>query len=262
MVLPTGCSVRDHPEFLNDKSQTILAHPLCEGTHMQLRTATRSVRPLNVAVAEGESLPATHLFAGCPELVGSPFTYARDEEIYGEGEEAEYVYKIVSGAVRSCKILSDGRRQINGFYLPGDLFGFEQGDMHRLTAEAVVDTKVIMFRRRQIERLATGNVDVACQLWSLTAKSLQHAEAHTILLGRCTALERVAAFIMEMDARGGRTGFIELPMSRHDIGDYLGLTLETVSRSISQLQRGRAMALSGARRLVLDRPLMNTMVED
>ena len=122
---------------------------------MQLRTATRSVRPLNIAVAEGERLPATHLFAGCPELIGSPFTYSRDEEIYGESEEAEYVYKIVSGAVRSCKILSDGRRQINGFYLPGDLFGFEQGDMHRLKAEAVVDTKVITFRRRQIERLAT-----------------------------------------------------------------------------------------------------------
>src|SRR5690349_21812736 len=73
--------------------------------------------------------------SGNPPVRGvpSPFTYARDEEIYGEGEEAEYVYKIVSGAVRSCKILSDGRRQINGFYLPGDLFGFEQGDMHRLT---------------------------------------------------------------------------------------------------------------------------------
>jgi CRP/FNR family nitrogen fixation transcriptional regulator len=164
--------------------------------------------------------------------------------------------------VRTCKILSDGRRQINGFYLPGDLFGFEQGEMHRLTAEAIADTKVIMFRRRQLERLATSNVDVACQLWSMTAKSLQHAEAHMILLGRRTALERVAAFIMEMDARFGRTGSIELPMSRRDIADYLGLTLETVSRSMSQLQSGRAMALSGARRLVLDKRVMNAMVED
>src|SRR6476659_3067636 len=229
---------------------------------MRLETTPHPARQITIAPPASAALPPIDLFAGSPELLGSPFSYSREEENYGEGEEAEYVYKIVSGAVRSCKILSDGRRQINGFYLPGDLFGFEQGDMHRLTAEAVVDTKVIMFRRRQIERLATTHVDVACQLWSLTAKSLQHAEAHPILLGRCTALERVAAFIMEMDARGGRTGFIELPMSRHDIGDYLGLTLETVSRSISQLQRGRAMALSGARRLVLDRPLMNTMVED
>src|SRR3954454_21625200 len=132
--------------------------------------------------------------------------------------------------VGSFKLIGDGRRQINGFYLPGDLFDFERGDMHRLTAEAIVDTKGIMFRRRQLERLATTDVDVACQLWSMTAKSLQHAEAHMLLLGRRTALERVATFLMEMDSRLGHTGSIELSMSRRDIADYLGLTLETVSR--------------------------------
>jgi CRP-like cAMP-binding protein len=229
---------------------------------MRLETTPHPARQITIAPPASAALPPIDLFAGSPELIGSPFSYSREEEIYGEGEEAEYVYKILSGAVRTCKILSDGRRQINGFYLPGDLFGFEQGEMHRLTAEAIADTKVIMFRRRQLERLATSNVDVACQLWSMTSKSLQHAEAHMILLGRRTALERVAAFIMEMDARFGRTGSIELPMSRRDIADYLGLTLETVSRSMSQLQSGRAMALSGARRLVLDKRVMNAMVED
>jgi CRP-like cAMP-binding protein len=229
---------------------------------MRIETAARSVRPIRLPASAGAPVLPTDLFAGAPELIGSPFSYSREEEIYGEGEEAEYVYKIVSGSVRTCKILSDGRRQINGFYLPGDLFGFEQGEVHRLTAEAIVNTKVIMFRRRQLARLATTNVDVACQLWSMTAKSLQHAEAHMLLLGRRTALERVAAFIMEMDARLGRTGSIELPMSRRDIADYLGLTLETVSRSMSQLQSGRAMALSGARRLVLDKRMMNAVVED
>src|SRR3954454_5936279 len=100
------------------------------------------------------------------------------------------------------------------------------------------------------------------QLWSMTAKSLQHAESHMILLGRRTALERVAAFLMEMDARLGHTGSIELPMSRRDIADYLGLTLETISRSMSQLQAGRAIILSGARRLVLDNDAMQALVED
>jgi CRP-like cAMP-binding protein len=114
----------------------------------------------------------------------------------------------------------------------------------------------------QLQRLAASNVDVAGQLWSMTAKSLQHAEAHMLLLGRRTALERVAAFIMDLDARLGRTGSIELPMSRRDIADYLGLTLETVSRSMSQLQNGHAMALSGARRVVLDKRMMNALVED
>jgi CRP/FNR family transcriptional regulator, nitrogen fixation regulation protein len=230
---------------------------------MQFRTdAARSVHPMNTLAMRGQDVPTTHLFAGCPELIGSPYAYSREEEIYGEGEEAEYVYKIISGAVRTCKFLSNGRRQISGFYLPGDVFGFEQRDTHRLTAEALAETKVIMFRRSQIERLATTNADVACQLWSLTGKSLQHAEAHMILLGRRTALERVAAFIVEMDARGGSVGSVELPMSRRDIADYLGLTLETVSRSMSLLQSSRALALSGARQLVLNKTLINTMVEN
>jgi CRP-like cAMP-binding protein len=229
---------------------------------MRLETTPHSGRRITIAPPVSESLPPNDLFAGSPELIGSPFSYSREEEIYGEGEEAEYVYRIVSGAVRTCKILSDGRRQINGFYMPGDLFGFERGETHRLTAEALVDTKVIMFRRRHLERLATSNVDVACQLWNMTAKSLQHAEAQMILLGRRTATERVAAFILEMDTRLGRTGSIELPMSRRDIADYLGLTLETVSRSMSQLQSGHAITLSGARRLVLNQRAMNAIVGD
>jgi CRP/FNR family transcriptional regulator/CRP/FNR family nitrogen fixation transcriptional regulator len=229
---------------------------------MRIETSARPARPIAGARGLPDALAPIGLFAGSPELIGSPFSYSREEEIYGEGEEADFVYKIVSGAVRTYKLIGDGRRQINGFYLPGDLFGFERGDMHRLTAEAIVDTKVIMFRRRQLERLATTDVDVACQLWSMTAKSLQHAEAHMLLLGRRTALERVATFLMEMDSRLGHTGSIELSMSRRDIADYLGLTLETVSRSMSQLQSQRAVALAGARRLVLDRGMMKTLVED
>ena len=206
--------------------------------------------------------PGIALFAGCPELIGSPSAYAREEEIYGEGEETDYIYRIVSGAVRTSKILGDGRRQIHGFHLAGDLFGFETGASHRLGAEAVADTKVLMFRRRPLERIATHNAEVACQLWSMTAASLQHAEEHMLLLGRRTALERVAAFLIEMDRRGGGRGAIELPMSRRDIADYLGLTIETVSRSLTQLQAEHALSLSGARRMVLNRRAMDRLVED
>jgi CRP/FNR family transcriptional regulator/CRP/FNR family nitrogen fixation transcriptional regulator len=205
--------------------------------------------------------PDIGLFAGCPELMGLPSSYGREEEIYGEGEEIEYVYKVVSGAVRTCKILGDGRRQIHGFHLPGDLFGFEPGSTHRFTAEAVVDTKVLMFRRRQLERIATQNVEVACQLWTMAAKSLQHAEEHMLLLGRRTALERVAAFLVEMDARLGASGKVELAMSRRDIADYLGLTLETVSRSMSHLQTARAISLSGARHVVLSKRAIERFLE-
>ena len=218
---------------------------------MRIETAARCARPITVPSSVGTALLPIDLFAGSPELIGSPFSYSREEEIYGEGEEAEFVYRIVRGAVRTCKILGDGRRQINGFYLPGDLFGFEQDERHRLTAEAVADTKVVMFRRRQLERLATRNVDVACQLWSMTANELRHAEEHMLLLGRKSAMERVANFLLEMDRRLAVTGMMALPMCRRDIGDYLGLTLETVSRALSQLHGEGVLVFSGARQIVL-----------
>lgn len=206
--------------------------------------------------------PETLLLANCTELVGTSFFYRREEEIFGEGEEADFVYRLVSGAVRTCKVLSDGRRQIDAFYLPGDLFGFECGSNHRLTAEAVCDTTVLLFRRRQMDDIARRNVDAACRLWDLSLRSLSHAQEHMILLGRRTALERVAAFLLHMDTRLGGTGHVDLAMPRRDIADYLGLTLETVSRALSQLQAEGALRLSGARKVVLDKRKMATIVED
>jgi CRP-like cAMP-binding protein len=197
--------------------------------------------------------PENHLFAGCPELVGAKLSYGRDEEIYGEAEDAEFVYKVVSGAVRTYKLLSDGRRQIGAFHLPGDLFGLESSSTHKLTAEAVADTVLLVFKRRTLEHFATHHIEVARQLWNLTACNLDHAEEHMLLLGRKTALEKVAAFLLEMDGRMHPTGAISLPMTRRDIADYLGLTLETVSRTISQLQAEGMVELSTARQITVQR---------
>jgi CRP-like cAMP-binding protein len=197
--------------------------------------------------------PENSLFAGCPELIGAKLTYWRDEEIYGEAEEAEFVYKVVSGAVRTYKLLSDGRRQVGAFHLPGDLFGFESSSSHKLTAEAVTDTVVLVFKRRTVEHFASRDAEVARQLWNLTACSLDHAMERMLLLGRRTAVEKVAAFLLEMDGRMHPTGAISLPMTRRDIADYLGLTLETVSRTISQLQAEGMVALSTARQITVQR---------
>src|SRR5258708_40040025 len=87
-------------------------------------------------------------------LVATEFSYRKDEEIYGEDEPAEYVYQVITGAVRSYKLLSDGRRQIGAFHLPGDVFGLESGTMHRLAAEAIVDTTVRLVKRRSLEHAA------------------------------------------------------------------------------------------------------------
>jgi CRP/FNR family nitrogen fixation transcriptional regulator len=184
-------------------------------------------------------------------LVATEFTYRKDEEIYGEDEPAEYVYQIVRGAVRTYKLLSDGRRQIGAFHLPGDVFGLESETSHRLAAEAIIDTTVRLVKRGSLEQAANNNVHVARKLWSITAGELRHAENHMLLLGRKSAMERVATFLLEMDRRLAVAGMMALPMCRRDIGDYLGLTLETVSRALSQLHGEGVLGFSGARQIML-----------
>src|SRR5689334_1277360 len=209
------------------------------------------------------SVPAPDQFAaiaGHAGLVASEFSYRKDEEIYGEDEPAEYVYQVMSGAVRTYKLLSDGRRQIGAFHLPGDVFGLETGAAHRLAAEAIIDTTVRLVKRRSLEQAAAVDVQVARKLWTMTAGDLRHAEDHMLLLGRKTAMERVATFLLEMDRRLTVTGMLALPMCRRDIGDYLGLTLETVSRALSQLHGQGVLGFSGARQIVLrNRQRLHTM---
>ena len=170
-----------------------------------------------------------------PMVNFTEFTYKKGNEIYGEKEPAEFVYQVKIGAVRSYKLLSDGRRQIGAFHLAGDIFGLENGCDHRFTAEAIINTTVRLIRRRSLEKVAADDAMVLRNLLSMTTNNLQHAENHMLLLGRKTSLERVAAFLIEMDRRLTAAGVMPLPMSRRDIADYLGLTLETVSRALSRL---------------------------
>src|ERR1700675_4115850 len=115
---------------------------------------------------------------GHARLVATEFSYKKDEEIYGEDEPSEYVYQVIRGSVRSYKLLSDGRRQIGAFYLPGDVFGLESGPAQRPTAEGIVDTTVRLVKRRSLEQAAGITVEVARSLWSMTAGELRHAEDH------------------------------------------------------------------------------------
>jgi len=168
-------------------------------------------------------------------IILSEFKFDGGTEIYGQAEPAEYIYQVVNGAVRSHKLLSDGRRQIGAFHLSGDIFGLENGAAHRFTAEAIVDTTVRLIKRTSLEHVAEADALVTLDLLNMTTSNLQHAEEHVLLLGRKTSLERVAAFLLEMDRRLTVAGVLALPMNRRDIADYLGLTLETVSRALSHL---------------------------
>ena len=193
---------------------------------------------------------ATHDLTDTFYMMGAPMSFVRNAEIYGENEPAEYLYKLVSGTVRTSKILNDGRRQIGAFYLPGDVFGLEIGEQHQMSAEAVCSCTVSVIKRSSLANLAKGDNGIAQALWTLTARELQRVQKHVLLLVR-TAQERVASFLLEMADRTAGAGLVELPMSRQDIADYLGLTIETVSRTLTLLEGQAAIALPSARRVQL-----------
>lgn len=186
-------------------------------------------------------------------LPGVSMSFDANEEIFGEDRPADFVYKVLSGSVRTTRLLSDGRRQITGFHLHGDVFGFERGQTHRFSAEAIAPSEIALVRRSAIERAAERDGDAARHLWSLACRELEILQDHVLLLGHRNAADRVEGFLQQLSRRGS-SAIVELPMSRSDIGDYLGLTLETVSRTLSQFARVEIIALPSARRVVLRNP--------
>jgi CRP/FNR family nitrogen fixation transcriptional regulator len=178
--------------------------------------------------------------------------YPRGAQVFWEGEPAEYIYEIRDGAVRTYKLLSDGRRQIAAFYLPGDIFGVETDDLHRFTAEAIINTTVWIAKRHSVfEGLDNGDLANTKNAFELLQQNLQHVRNQLLLLGRQTALERVAYFLFEMDRRLKNPTVIILPMRRRDIADYLGLSLETVSRSLSELRDQGIISLQSQQEVVV-----------
>jgi CRP/FNR family nitrogen fixation transcriptional regulator len=195
-------------------------------------------------------VPVSHRFSDSIDLPAALLPFGRDTEIYGENEPAEYLYKVISGAVRTYKILTDGRRQIQAFHLPGDVFGFEFENEHTLSAEAIIESRILVVKRSAIGALAARDNDAAHQLWALTARELQRVQRHVTLLIK-TAQERVVSFLLEMADRVPSGNAVELPMSRQDIADYLGVTIETVSRTLSGLETAATIELPSSRRIVL-----------
>jgi CRP/FNR family transcriptional regulator, nitrogen fixation regulation protein len=192
-------------------------------------------------------------------LMGATMFYSRNAEIFGEDEPSDYLYKVVSGSVRAYKILTDGRRQIGGFYLPGDVFGLESADEHTFSAEAITDTKLLVVKRSAIAALASRDAGIARELFDLTGRELRRMQERVLLLVK-SAQERVASFLLEMAERASAGNIVELPMSRQDIADYLGLTIETVSRTLSGLESAAAIEVPTSRRIVLrNRPALNRL---
>ena len=212
---------------------------------MQISNAAHSAR-----------IPAAIAFrgvAGSAPRAGAPAqgvrrSFERGAEIFAEGEVCTWFYKVVSGTVRTGKLLSDGRRQIDAFHLPGDIFGLEAGDKHRFTAEAVNNVEVIAFRCGGLGSLAQHDRAFNETLMSSMLTSLDRAHDHMVLLGRKTALEKMASFLLDLARRLAHGDRVDLPMQRTDIADHLGLTIETVSRTLTQLQDAAIVEFAATRR--------------
>ena len=184
--------------------------------------------------------------------LGLQMTFAKDEEVYGQDEAADFIYRVVRGAVRTSRLMSDGRRQIGGFYYPEDCFGVETSGLHRFSAEALSDSLILVAKTSAL-RSAVGEGDFQALVWGETTRELDRTQEHLLLLGRKTAAERVASFLMDLDQRRSSEA-VTLPMGRQDMADYLGLTIETVSRMLTQLQDALVVEFSGARRFRVANP--------
>jgi CRP/FNR family transcriptional regulator, nitrogen fixation regulation protein len=204
----------------------------------------------SIALDQAGMLPEGSELAQSMALMGVRINFPRNAEIYGESEPAEFVYLIISGTVRTSKILADGRRQIGGFYMPGDVFGLDMGDEHTFSAEALSDVTVLYVRRSAVLTLAERDVHVARQLWAVTTRELAQAQSRVLLLIK-SAQERIAGFLLEMAERARCRDTVELSMSRQDIADYLGLTIETVSRTLTVLAERATIEMPTARRIHL-----------
>jgi CRP/FNR family transcriptional regulator, nitrogen fixation regulation protein len=183
-------------------------------------------------------------------FVGVVTYHPRRTEVVHEDEAADRLYKVISGAVCTYKILSDGRRQIGGFYLPGDLFGLACSEGHTLAAETITNVKLLVISKSALTALAKRSAAMISELLQITARELARAQDRVLLLSSKSAQERVVGFLLEMSKRGSSAGnTIELPMSRQDIADYLGLTIETVSRTLWALENYGAIEISTRRRI-------------
>ena len=180
------------------------------------------------------------------ERQGVRMTYDRNEEIYAQDDVVELLYRVVKGVVRTSRLTADGRRQVGDFYYVGDLFGLEPGPDHRFGAEALTACEILAVRRGAV-RAAAGDAELNRAILEAQRVEMERLQDHVVMLGRKSARERVASFLMSIAQRGSED-HNDLAMGRQDMADYLGLTIETVSRMLTQLQGDAIVEFPSSRR--------------
>lgn len=180
------------------------------------------------------------------DRLGTRVCFARNAEIYGQDDSTEMFYRVLRGVVRTSKVTFDGRRQVGDFYYAGALVGLEPGPLHRFAAEALTDCELQAVRRSALRAYA-GDAEVDRAILEATAREMDRLQEHIMLLGRRSARERVATFLLGL-AQREPSGQVDMPMGRQDMADYLGLTIETVSRMLTQLQGELVVEFPSTRR--------------
>ena len=173
-----------------------------------------------------------------PSLI---LTLRGEETIYRQDQPVGFLYEVVIGLVRAVRLAADGRRVVQDFFVPGDVFGLEHGERHLCAAEAVGETRVARCERRALDR-ALGEEAAARPLWSWMTLAAERAQAWLVCAG---AVEKVSAFLVEMAERTAADRRLDLAMSRYDIADYLGLSSETVSRTFTALRHRGVIVING-----------------
>ncbi len=199
------------------------------------------VRALSICSAlEGDEVQAL-------DKITRHISFAKHETLFAQGDLLDAVYNITSGSVRLVKLLPDGRRQIVGFALPGDFLGLSMSERNGFSAEALSVTATCQFPRKDFSALLDAKPHLLRRLHSMASHELSLAQDQMVILGRRTAEEKVASFLLGLRKRwariDGSTVRAPLPMSRQDIGDFLGLTVETVSRMMTKLARDKVIVI-------------------
>ena len=197
------------------------------------------------------SLPPAAIVGAGLDRLGTATMIERGRMLFQEQDPAEHVFKVLSGALRAVRLLPDGRRSITDFLLPGDYVGLAENGTYSQTIEAVADSKLVKYSRRRFDAFLDSDARAGRHFFGLVCGELSAAQDRLLLLGRKCAVERIASFLLAIaDRRSPEATAVDLPMGRSDIADYLGLTIETVSRVLGQLRA----------REIIDVPTVNRIV--
>ena len=226
-------------------------------TNMAAQTTRKVVPAAAVSLPAGEAQDRQNRVIDPLDRIGVGVQLAKGRTLYYEGDQAQHFFKIVSGVVRLCKVTEDGRRQIAAFLTAGDFLGWTIQDNYSYSAEAVTCVTLLKYSRRQVDKMVQTDPAATRLVLVLLSDQLALAQDHLLLLGRMTAAERISAFLLNLTKWPGAPRIdattVELPMTRKDIADYLGLTIETVSRTMSAMRRNGLVSFTKADSIRLNR---------